>query len=56
MSSVMGSCLEEHPCLDHIPFVKREAVIDASRKEHEVTGIDYEPDPLVGGLLCPIPR
>lgn len=43
--------LEEHPCLDHVPLVKCETVVDASGEENEVSSVDYEPDPLIGGVF-----
>jgi hypothetical protein len=39
--------LEQTQRFDLIQFVKREAVIDACRKDKEVTGQDVNPNPLV---------
>lgn len=48
-----GSCLEQPHCLDHVRFIKRETVVDASGKDHEVTSIECASDPLIGGMIYP---
>lgn len=50
---VADSCLEQSHCLDHVPLVEREAVVNASGKNHEVPGIDCASDPLIAGILYP---
>jgi hypothetical protein len=44
--------LEQTQCFNLIQLVKREAVVDACRKDEKIAGQDVNPNPLVWRMIC----